>query len=84
MVTLTSKLYKGLEWSTDRAEGVTSIEHAARMLARWTAMYARPEAIQAGADAKFWFRRDDYNLLVTVQNVSIDDLRAAYRQLRAS
>jgi len=84
MVTLTSKLYKGFEWSTDRAEGVTSIEHAVMMLARWAAMYSRPEAIQAGSDAKFWFRDgNDFNLLVTIQNVTVLDLRAAYRAARA-
>lgn len=82
MITLTAKLYQGTDWVTEPAHMTCSVEHAAHMLAGWTRMYSRPEAISAGPQsAKFWFRdANDYNLLVIVEGASVADLRAAYRE----
>lgn len=80
MITITAKLYKDTEWSTERADMVVSPAHAAHMLSGWTRMYARPEVVRSGPDTKFWFRDGKgFNLLVTACDISIDELRAAWR-----
>jgi len=83
-VAVSSKLFKGIEWQTDKAESVASVEHAATLLARWSQMYGRPEPINTDRGAKFWFRdAHDYNLLIVISGASVNDLRAAYRAARA-
>ena len=50
------------------------------MLADWSRMYAKPEAIQTDRGAKFWFRdAHDFNLLVIVDGATVSQLRDAYR-----
>ena len=81
-VTVVTKLYQGDTWSTEPARTVTTPEHAAIVLSKFSAVYGAPESIAAGTKrAKFWFRADgDCNLLIVVDGASLANLRSAYVQ----